>query len=190
MGSYSVRIPKELADRIDEQINKKNFFTTRPDFILYAMRSTVELMADKYVQVKNIVSTNENLSALEGQVDTMISGIGRELLRKYEDYEGDSVQILIRIPDGLNEYIGHFIWKIGLARSTIDFIRISIICCLESMDRVEQVAKDVDKYIEESRRSQYRLVQEVTNSILNGGQIDVYNIAVNHAFKSEKKDEE
>ena len=189
MGSYSVRIPKELANRIDEHIDKKKFFTTRPDFILYAMKSTVELMADKYVQVKNIVSTNENLSALEGQVDTMIEGIGRELLRKYDEYEGEPVQILIRIPDGLTEYIENFIWKIGLARNTIDFIRISIICCLESIDRLEQVAKDVDQYMKVSRESQYRLVREVTNSILKGEQIDVFNIAVNHTIKGSKDNE-
>ncbi len=189
MGSYSVRIPKELADRIDEQINVKKFFTTRPDFILYAMRSTVELMADKYIQVKSIVSSNENFSALEGQVDTMIGGIGRELLKKCDEYQGEPVQILIRIPNGLKEYIENFIWRIGLATSTIDFIRISIICCLESIERMDQVTKDVDQYMEKSRISQNQLIREVTNSILKGEQIDVYNIAVNKSIKGPNKDE-
>lgn len=182
MTGYSVRFPKEATDAIDVLINKKNYFTTRPEFILFAMKSTAMIMAEKYRMMLEMIKNDNVLKNIKGQEKALTEKVGAALIDKFNDkYKGEPVQIMIRIPDGLNSIIEDFVIRIGYVTNKLDFIRMSIVCTMESLDEMEKIIQNAEKFTAEMKKAQEELLKAVSEKVIAGADT---NDLINEAVKS------
>lgn len=169
MTGYSVRLPKDLVDKIDDQIDTKCYFSTRPDFVLFAMKSTAMIMAEKYRKMLDMINNDEIMKYIKGQEKLLTARVGDVIIDNYKrDYVGEPIQIMIRIPDGLNKIIDEFIIRIGYVSNKLDFIRMSIICTLESLNEMELIMQNAEEYTKQVKKTQDDLIKSVSENIIKG----------------------
>ena len=175
MTGYSVRLPQGIVDAIDLQIKEKEYFSTRPDFVLFAMKSTAMIMADRYRKMLEMIDGNESMRYMKGQEKLLVSRVGESLLEVFNGrFGGDPVQIMIRIPEGLNRIIEDFVIRIGYVTNKLDYIRLSIVCTLESLDEMEQIMAGAEEYTRNVKKAQEDLIRAVAGDLIGGdGSVDV-----------------
>ena len=175
MTGYSVRLPQGIVDAIDLQIREKEYFSTRPDFVLFAMKSTAMTMAERYRKMLEMIDSNDSMRYMKGQEKLLTSRVGESLLKIFsERFGGDPVQIMIRIPEGLNRIIEDFVIRIGYVSNKLDYIRLSIVCTLESLGEMEQIMAGAEEYTRNVKKAQDDLIKAVAGDLLGGkGSVDV-----------------
>ncbi|MBO7351529.1 MAG: hypothetical protein J6U12_01235 [Candidatus Methanomethylophilaceae archaeon] len=190
MPGYSVRLPKDLVDRIDAQIDTKLYFSTRPEFVLFAMKSTAMIMAEKYRKMLEMVNDNEIMRYIKGQEKLLTARVGDAILEKYKkNYCGDPVQIMIRIPEGLNKIIDEFIIRIGYVTNKLDYIRMSILCTLESLNEMERIMQNAEAYTNEVKKTQDDLIRVVAENLIKGNDPgDILKMTVNARMSDHSDD--
>jgi hypothetical protein len=130
--SISVRVPSTLSDWIDKAVDQSQMFNYRADFVLYAtsrmMENIFNLTHDRFSK------EFEELSAdATDRVNELFETTKEELLKEgreaYGSFDGELVQILIRVPIGWAAYISEYtLTALGIQ----DFIRFSIVDLLLS----------------------------------------------------------
>ncbi len=122
----TIRIPKNLADRIDGQLMPVGHYTTRPDFITNAVRSYIlhlsEFIFETWDRLKEVESNSDKMYYYEEIMEKKLSYAQVE----YAKYTGRPTIILIRVSPKLIESY-EMIKKMGLEfQSFQNFVRASI----------------------------------------------------------------
>ncbi|MBR3476773.1 MAG: hypothetical protein IKH39_06420, partial [Candidatus Methanomethylophilaceae archaeon] len=81
---------------------------------------------------------------------------------------------MIRIPEGLNRIIEDFVIRIGYVTNKLDYIRLSIVCTLESLGEMEQIMAGAEEYTRNVKKAQEDLIRAVAGDLIGGdGSVDV-----------------
>ena len=161
MKQRTVRIPENLARKIDELVSVDHLYSTKADFILSSIRCTLILYAQKK---KEIVEEYPNIPLTNGLIEQTYAAITNTYLTTYDLYEGEPVQINVRIPDGLDERISHLTkTQYGFTKKS-DFIKVSIICLLSTVRETEDIFDDIDKMM----KDQEALMDEIYENVMKG----------------------
>ena len=97
MITRTVKIPKSLADKIDMLIENEEY-STRADFILHAMRHTLNTYVMKKME---LYSSSQKINITEKQVEDLYSGMTKTFLNGFDEHQGELVQVNTRVPEGL-----------------------------------------------------------------------------------------
>lgn len=142
-----MRFPEKLIDVIDKLITDDNLFTTRPDFILEAIRFAYGKLSEKYADLfKKTRDKSSPFSMYEGKENDVMYMTGEVLLSSYHDYGPDSVQVMLRLPKGLVENIENNILKTGFCKNRADFVRISIVFKISQLNELQDLWKTAESY--------------------------------------------
>ncbi|MFA6727772.1 MAG: ribbon-helix-helix domain-containing protein [Prevotella sp.] len=93
----AIRIPSELVDKIDYLVVNTQEYANRPDFIISAVKYTVEWIKDEI-----LINLDRELVYGEGTgIKDIMSDLWEELADSYCSYKGKPVLIFLRVPTGL-----------------------------------------------------------------------------------------
>jgi len=129
--TISVRIPSSLSDKIDNIISRSATFNYRSDLVQYATSMMMEDIFSLFIS--KIRELEKNKLELTDEKFNELFEISRESFVEYGrteycKYDGDLIQILIRVPFGWTTYLVMF----SDPDCIQDFIRYSIIHYIES----------------------------------------------------------
>ena len=142
-----MRFPEKLIEMIDRLITEDNLFTTRPDFILEAVRFSYGKLSEKYASLfKSTRDKSSPFSMYEGKEKDVMYMTGEVLLSSYHDYGSDSIQVMLRLPKGLVEKIENNILKTGFCKNRADFVRISIVFKISYLNELQDLWKTAESY--------------------------------------------
>ncbi len=161
-----MRFPKKLITIVDQYISKENQFTTRPDFILDAIRFSYGKLTEKYADIYE--STHAGKSGYDlykGREKELMRVSGEVLLSEYQDYGRETIQVMLRIPKGLADLIDMNILGIDFCKNRSDFIRISVIYKLSYIEELNEIWKKAEEYNKEVKED---LRNSVVDTILKG----------------------
>ncbi len=100
----NIRLPKELADHIDQCISTIQLHTTRPDYLIDSLRSLFT-----WILNTRIVDEDEEQAEIVTAMRMFhIRTILESFLDEFNDYKGSPVQVVVRIPLGLFERINAY----------------------------------------------------------------------------------
>ena len=142
-----MRFPEKLIDLIDKLITEDNLFTTRPDFILEAVRFAYGKLSEKYADLfKKTSDKSSPFRLYEGKEKDVMHMTGEILLSSYHEYGSDSVQVMLRLPKGLVENIEKNILNTGFCKNRADFVRLSIVYKISYIKELKDLWKTAESY--------------------------------------------
>ena len=142
-----MRFPNKLIGVVDRLINNDYLYTTRPDFILDAVRFTYGKLSEKYADVYEKTSMAESAFALyKGRENELMQMSGDVLLSNYRDYGQETVQVMVRLPKGLVDKIEKNLVGIGFCKNRTDFVRIATVYKLSYITELENLWKKAETY--------------------------------------------
>ena len=96
---------------------------------------------------------------------------------------------MIRIPEGLNKIIDEFIIRIGYVTNKLDYIRMSILCTLESLNEMERIMQNAEAYTNEVKKTQDDLIRVVAENLIKGNDPgDILKMTVNARMSDHSDD--
>ena len=172
-----VRIPIELANKIDQLVERDGQYSNKPDFIVASARSLLERMAyfcfwfdTKGLAVMfstdggdpHTVSFDKTIDKLKerirdgSKVYRSTNDVLSRYVVEYKKYKGEMKPISIYLPEGLIERISVINEDLEYRYSMLDFLRISIIHGIIEYEYFEDMftamiedAEDIMKTIKE-----------------------------------------
>ncbi len=142
-----MRFPEKLIDVIDKLIIEDNLFTTRPDFILDAVRFSYGKLSEKYASLfKSTRDKSSPFCIYEGKEKDLLCMSCEVLLSSYHEFGADSVQVMLRLPKGLVENIENNILRTGFCKNRADFVRLSIIYKISYLNELKDLWKTAESY--------------------------------------------
>ena len=180
MITRTIKIPKSLVDKIDALI-RSNEYSTRTDFVLHAMRETLIVYANKK---KELIEKSGDVLNGETLVSSLYSTITDTYLRGFNEYDGQLIQINVRVPDGLDDKITFLIKPEYGFKKKADYIRASIMCLISILGDVEEIFADAEKFAARQKQLSEMLNKIVLQGLNEGKKMDEI---VKDAFDQLKK---
>lgn len=160
-----MRFPKKLIDQIDKYIQTDNFYTTRPDFILDAVRFSYWKLSEKYASVFEMTADEKSPYHLyKGREKELMQISADVLLAEYHEYGDEAIQVMLRFPKGLTDDIENNILGAGLCKNRADFVRLSIIYKISHFIELKDLWKKIEVYNKEVKEG---LKNSVLDTILS-----------------------
>lgn len=217
--SSTIRVPKELADRIDGYIDK-GYYLSRSDFVTAAIRyalihysdlrgvysklyreAAIKYAADKLP--KPIRTYDEHLELgdetaidflgmpTEDQYTQNYLLITQTYLGVYRKYKGNLVQIGFAYPEGLRQRVRVlYKTKYGFSRK-IDFVKVAIVCLLLKTVEMDYLYDDMERYDSEVREYSNEILSKmICDYLLSGNLGETIIDVVSDAFKDEDDGED
>ncbi len=144
--TISIRIPKGCVDLIDENIGRYGHLSTRPAYIVFAMENMFRSFVSRRIKLDSDLESMKDM--VDGALDpNVILSITKKVLdgfmEKYSAYQGEGVQILLRVPEKFLQDIEDYATVLGFYSDRNDFIRMAIVDQLENdksmADKMERV---------------------------------------------------
>lgn len=162
--TISIRLPNDMVGKIDGYIQSIGHFTSRPSYIVNSMAVLFRTLVDSRLKIDAEIDGIRKTIDLDPNIllsitQTMVRGY----MEKYERYEGEPVQILLRVPVGLLNAIDEYAPVLGLYSKRIDFIRMAVVNQL-ALD--ESFLEKLDQ-VKEHRVQQKRSTDEIIHSVLS-----------------------
>lgn len=164
--TISIRLPSELIERIDYYIDQLGHIQTRPAYIVNAMDNLFKSFVESRLKIdaeleKLMETTPIDSEVIKDITQTLVKGY----IEKYEVYNGDSVQILLRVPYGLSKDIEEYSDSLGFYSKKADFIRMAIINQLSADESFIELLDRVKNQSVQKRRSNDEIVRSVIQNI-------------------------
>ena len=141
----SIRLSKGIVDKIDANIEQWGHFKTKPAFILYA----IERIFNNFVDVRvNLQKEIDNIQKSYPNYNTtldMINKVREILLGEIAEFDGEKVQILLRVPEKLLNDIDEYSGIIGFYHNRNEFITMAIVRQLDIYDQTKEKLLELDK---------------------------------------------
>lgn len=154
----AIRVPSDLIERIDYEIEEYQYFTTRPAFILDGIRDLFRYFIDLKGQNEQIFKSaygDNPTVGYESLKKMMLVSVFQEYYTGeggYKKYVGASCQIMLRIPAGLYKDINTFIATENLCEDFSVFWKTAILFQLRESKRKRDFIADVEKAIAEDQK--------------------------------------
>jgi Predicted transcriptional regulators containing the CopG/Arc/MetJ DNA-binding domain len=105
MITVSIRIPEELVNKIDDAILTNGAFSNRTDLIIYAIRHEWNkiVIESCHTSADELKSFNED--KVKWIVVDVLSKMNKNYSLEYSRYGGKPKQILLRLPEGMINYM-------------------------------------------------------------------------------------
>jgi len=133
--AVSMRVPQELVDRIDAAIEEYGHHTTRPDFIVDGMRSLLSgLLQFRLLVMEALRKNSDEIEMAMITVQNSFKLSFEDRLSEFENYGGEQVQVMVRIPAGLEKDIMSFNDSFKPYRNRMEFMRLAIIHELDHLE--------------------------------------------------------
>lgn len=164
MITRTVKVPEELIKEIDQHIDA-NEYSTRADFVLHALRETVEFYAEK-----KRIAIEECNGGLPSKSDIADSfrGCTDSLMEWSSRHKGDMVQINTRVPEGLEMKIELLLKpEYGFKRKS-DFTRVAIEHLLMVLRESDMVFHNEERYAKRQKEITEILDQELAEGAAKG----------------------
>ena len=162
MPQRSVRIPTNLDKKIEELVDVDKLYSSKADFVLSSMRYTLILYAQKK---KEIAEKYPGVPLSEQLVNMTYSGITSVFLTAYNMYEGEPVQINVRVPDGLENRISQLMLMNYGFNKRADFIKVSIMCMLSTIREIDDIFDDIEKMRVDQETLREKIYEEVIKGL-------------------------
>ena len=161
-----MRFPEKLIEKIDNYIVNDNLYTTRPDFILDAVRFSYGKLSEKFAEVYEKTHSGEaGYSIYKSRERDLMQMTGMVLLSEYQEYGVEKTQVMLRFPKGLAEDIEKNVLSTRICKNRSDFIRLSIVYKLTYIAELKDLWKSVESYNKDLKED---LSNSVADFILNG----------------------
>lgn len=168
MAGYTIKLPGDLVAKIDNLIETEQYFTSRPEFILFSFRSTVIILVERQLRIRDMIE-NDKTFAMAGEMTKEICGrIGKSTLKKFDGYGGSAVTVMFRLPEGLEKLFDSYIFALGYCDSKVDFVRMSILFTLDNFTIVDKVVEDADRFISEDERRKEETMKKAIRQAITG----------------------
>ena len=170
MLNKSVRVPKELLDKIDHYVYEKKYYATRADFI----QSGVRQLIYTYAQKKREVAEQAPVPVTKDVIEQIFTSITMLFLEAFDKHDGETTQITFRIPEGLDNHINLLLRREYGFDKKADFPRAGIMCLISHLGDVDDILMDTEKFMEEQakiREDIYQIVMEGMKKNLSGQDI-------------------
>lgn len=196
--STTIRVPKELADRIDGYI-KKGYYLSRSDFVTASIRYTLIHYADlrgvfskihaetvnkyakdpprpvmtydEYLEKGEETAANTMTVPSEDQYVRNYLSNTQTYLAVYKHHKGEPVQIGFAYPEGLRQRVRTLNQtRYGFSRK-MDFVRASIVCLLLKTYEMDFLYDDMERYDSEIREYSGNITSNMLFDYLLGGDL-------------------
>ncbi len=141
--AVTMRIPQDLVNRIDDAIDEYGHHSTRPDFIVDGMRTLFSTMMQLRLNIGKLIMKDENMSEV---TSLLMQNAFKTTLEKmhseFESYGGNMVQVMVRVPAGLNRDIVTFEDPFKPFRNRMEFMRMSIINELDLLPKEKSLLEN------------------------------------------------
>lgn len=185
MITRTVRIPRELSDQILKYIDREEY-STMADFTLHAIRFTLTTYLDKKSELDEL---NKHLPGASHKYKEAYEGISQSFLMVFDSYQGENVQINVRIPAGLNAKILNFTKPSYGLKKKADFLKVSIVCLLSHLAEWDRILEETNKSDEEEEELRNLVLTTVSQGLLSGkSMMEIVNETMRKCI-SEKKAE-
>ena len=147
MITRTVKIPDELVREIDRYIEMKEY-STRADFVLHALRSTVA----NYAEIKRkLINKHLNEVPPESEIEEAFSSETENVLLWLKARKGEMIQINTRVPEGLEAKIDILVKPEYGFKKKSDFTRVAIAHLITILGEAEGVFGDAEKFAQRTK---------------------------------------
>ena len=217
--STTIRVPKELANRIDGYIDK-GYYLSRSDFVTAAIRYTLIHYADlrsvfakihteminkyatekppqpirtydEYLEQGDEITIDPMRTPSEDQYTQNYLSNTQVYLAVYKGHKGDPVQIGFAYPEGLRQRVRTLNkTKYGFSRKT-DFVKAAIVCLLLKTFEMDFLYDNMERYDSEVRGFSGEIMSNMLlDYLFNGSLGETIMDAVLDAFGLDEDDDE
>ncbi len=142
----TVRIPMDLAAMISREFVDTGLFSSKADFVSTAIRFYYEDSISLFGDPDNLSPKSQEISEYIGKktnrriVQSVL--INPEYLDWMDQFNGDKVSVLLRLPRAFVERYERFIYDTGLYRSKADFFNNAIGAYLVFQTNFEEMSEN------------------------------------------------
>ena len=163
--TISIRLPSGMIGRIDEYIQKSGHFSTRPSYVVNSMEVLFRTLVDSRLKIDQQIDEISKITNIEPNI---ILNITKTLMDRYMDnyakFEGDPVQILLRVPAGLLKDIDDYQTVLGFYSKRSDFIRMAVANQISIDESFDEKMERVKDHKVQQKRSSDEIIQSVLQS--------------------------
>ncbi len=141
----SIRLSKGIVDKIDANIEQWGHFKTKPAFILYAMERIFNNFVDVRVNVQKEIDNIQKSYPNSNTTFDLINKVRGILLEEISKFEGEKLQILLRVPEKLLNDIDEYSEIIGFYHDRNEFITMAIVRQLDIYDQMKEKIVELNK---------------------------------------------
>ena len=189
----SIRLPVNLLGEIDEIIASLGFCQTRAEYIVRSLDSYFRILIATRQSIDRQVEQLKSIQEIDPNTILSITKAAMDVyMKKYEQYEGDRQQVLLRIPLKVLNHIENYRTDIALYDNRADFIRFAV---SNQIDADKALLTNMDK-VHNHRIIQTRSTEEIVSSVLNGlqdpnspsleGLVNLATLFINESTKVKK----
>jgi len=166
--TVSIRLPSGMLERIDNYIQAPGHFTTRPAYIVNAMERLFRTLVDSRIKVDAQIDEIGKIANIEPNVILNITKtVMDRYMDKYAQFEGEPIQVLLRVPVGLLKDIDDYQTVLGFYNKRTDFIRMAISNQISLDESFEEKLERVKDHKVQQKRSSDEIIQSVLLNMSN-----------------------
>ena len=166
--TVSIRLPSGMLEKIDGYIQTSGHFTTRPAYIVNAMEGLFRTLVDSRIKVDAQIDEISKIASIEPNVILNITKtVMDRYMDKYAQFEGEPVQVLLRVPAVRLKDIDDYQTVLGFYYKRADFIRMAVSNQIALDESFEEKLERVKYHKVQQKRSSDEIIQSVLRNMSN-----------------------